>query len=272
MEFINGSLVMCHEDLPGALIELLEVGQTPSSSNLLLHHPPEALHGIQMVSTARGQKMQTKLLVPVRQRRRTLVRPMEATAIDHHDHLFPCAAKERHHLMDILAKPLSLKMGHDFIADFRRPILDGTKHAQQHTAGHAAPTPIAHPGLAFESLLAFDLASAQRAYGQAIPVGFPPPAGARQGKAPQDRFIGIEQDNLATLGAVVERREVDRRVGQGCRGRRQLPCWRAGAERIFFKTKRTLSRPSWTPVGCAKPVASSRQLHWEECEPCWSGS
>ena len=43
MEFINGSLVMCHEDLPGALRELLEVGKTPSSSNLLLHHPPEAL-------------------------------------------------------------------------------------------------------------------------------------------------------------------------------------------------------------------------------------
>jgi hypothetical protein len=272
VEFINGSLVMCHEDLPGALIELLEVGKTPSSSNLLLHHPPEALNGIQMVSTARGQKMQMKLLVPVRQRRRELVRPMDATAIDHHDHRFPRAAKERHHLMDIVAQPLSLKMGHDFIADFRRPILDGTKHAQQHTAGHAAPTPIAPPGLAFERLLAFDLAAAQRADGQAIPVGFPPPACARQGKAPQDRFIGIEQDNLATMGTVFERREVDRRVGQGCRGRRQLPRWPAVAERIFFKTKRTLSRPSWPPVCCANTVASSRQLHWEEREPCWSGS
>jgi hypothetical protein len=35
-------------------------------------------------------------------------------------------------------------------------------------------------------------------------LGFPPPAGAGQGKAPQDRFIGIEQDNLATAGLVLE--------------------------------------------------------------------
>jgi hypothetical protein len=74
------------------------------------------------------------------------------------------------------------------------------------------------------------------------------------------------------MGAVFERREVDRRVGQGCRGRRQLPRWPAVAERIFFKTKRTLARPIWTPVCCANTVASSRQLHWEEREPCWSGS
>ena len=269
---IDGSLVMVHEYAAHALIELLEVGKTPSGPDPVLHHAPETFHGIQMVSTARWQKMQMKLRVPVRQRRGELVRPMDATAIDHHDDRFPRAAKERHHLMDILAKPLSLEMGNDFKEDFRRPILDGTKHAQQHPAGHAAPTPIAHPDLAFEGLFAFDLAPAQRAYGQAIPLGFPPPAGTGEGKAPEDRFIGIEQDNLATTGTVFERCEVDRRVGQVCRGRRQLPCRPAVAERLFFKTTRILSRPSWTPVCCANTVASSRQLHWEEREPCWSGS
>ena len=269
---IDGSLVMVHQHAAHALIELLEVGKTPSGPHPVLQHAPETCDGIPMVSTARWQKMQMKLLVPVCKRRRELVRPMDATAIHHHDHLFPCAAKERHHLMDRLAKPLSLTMGNDLKADFRRPLLDSTKHAQQHTTGYAAPAPVAQPGLAFEGLLALNLAPAQRAYGQAIPLGCPPPAGAGQGKAPHDRFIGIEQDNLTPTGAVFERREVDRRVGQVCRGRRQLPRWPAVAERIFFKTKRTLSRPSWTPVCCANTVASARQLHWEEREPCCSGS
>jgi hypothetical protein len=47
---------------------------------------------------------------------------MDATAIDHHDDRFPRAAEDRHHLMDILAKPLGLKVGNDFKEDFRRPI------------------------------------------------------------------------------------------------------------------------------------------------------
>lgn len=202
---IDGSLVMVHQHAAHALIELLEVGETPSGPDPVLHHAPEAFNGIQMVSTARWQKMQMKLVVPVRKRRRELVRSMDATAIHHHDNLFPRAAKERHHLMDILAKPLGLKMGNDFKEDFRRPILDGPKDAQQHPTGHAAPTPIAHPDLAFEGLLAFDLAPAQWAYRQAIALGFPPPAGTGEGKAPQDCFISIEQDNLAPTGTVFER-------------------------------------------------------------------
>jgi hypothetical protein len=54
VEFINWSLLMRHEDLPGALIELLEISETPSSSNLLLHHPPEASDGVEMVATMGG--------------------------------------------------------------------------------------------------------------------------------------------------------------------------------------------------------------------------
>src|SRR5690349_2863268 len=108
---IDGSLVMVHQHAAHALIELLEVGKTPSGPNPVLHHAPETFDGIQMVSTARWQKMQTKLLVPVRQRRGELVRPMDPTAIDCHDDLFPRAAKDGHHLMDILAKPFGIKLG-----------------------------------------------------------------------------------------------------------------------------------------------------------------
>ena len=51
----------------------------------------------------RRQEMQPKLLVPVGQRRRELVRPVDATAIGDHDDLFLGVAKDGHHLMDILA-------------------------------------------------------------------------------------------------------------------------------------------------------------------------
>src|SRR5262245_65502432 len=95
---------MVHQYAAHALIELLEVGKTPSSPDLVLQHAPETFNRIQMVAASRGQKIQLKLLVPVRKRRREFVRPMDPTEIDHHNDLFPRAAKDVHHLIDILAK------------------------------------------------------------------------------------------------------------------------------------------------------------------------
>ena len=115
---IDGALVMVPQHAAHALIELLEVGKTPSGPNPVLHHAPETFDGIQMVAAARGQKMQLKLRVPVRKRRGELARPMDPTAIDCHDDLFPRAAKDGHHLMDILAKPFGIKLGDHFIEHF----------------------------------------------------------------------------------------------------------------------------------------------------------
>ena len=151
---------MCHEHTARALIELLEVGKTPPGPDPVLHHAPETLNGIQMMSASRWQKMQMKLLWPVLKRRRELVRPMDTTAIDYHDDLFPSAAKDSHYLMKILAKPLGIKMGDDFIEDFRGPILDGPKHTEPHATRHTAPGAIAYPCVPFESLLTSDLTSA----------------------------------------------------------------------------------------------------------------
>jgi len=127
---IDGSLVMVQQHAAHALLELLEVGKTPSGPNPGLHHAPETFDGMQMVSTSRWQKMQTKLLVPVRKRRRERVRPVDATAVDDHDHRLPRVAKERPQWMDILAKPFGIKLGDDCIEDLRGPILDGTKHGR----------------------------------------------------------------------------------------------------------------------------------------------
>ena len=102
------------------------------------------------------------------------------------------------------------------------------------------------------TLFAFDLALAQRACGQAIALGAAPPAQPGQGKAPQDRFVFIEQDDLASASPVLQGREFERAIGEISRGGIEPAGGAAVAQRVFFKTQRTLSRPSWTPVCWAK--------------------
>src|SRR5918912_3201267 len=163
-------------------------------------------------------------------------------------------------------------MRHDFVEDFRGPMLDRPDDAEQHAARDPAPGAILPPRVAFEGLLAFDLTRAQWAYGEARPRGGAPPAGAGQGKAPQDGFVGIEQHDLTTARPVLQGRQGERAIGESRRVGIKTPGGAVVAYRLFFNTPRTLSRPSWTPVSRARTVASSRQLHWEETAPCWKGS
>src|SRR6266568_2651421 len=104
--------------------------------------------------------MEAKLIAVVVEGRVELVRPMDPTAIDDHHDLFADCAERRHDLMNILAELLRIKVRHNFVEDFGGPILHGAKHAEQHAAGDPAPGAIASPRLAFEGLLAFDLALA----------------------------------------------------------------------------------------------------------------
>jgi hypothetical protein len=121
-----------------------------------------------------------------------LMRPMDPAAIDDHDDLCADCAEGRHHLMDILAQLLGIKMRDDLREDFGCPILDGANHAEQHAARDAAPRAIRQPRLAFESLFPFDLRVAQWVGGQARALGAAPPAQPGEGKAPQDGFIFVE--------------------------------------------------------------------------------
>ena len=136
--------------------------------------------------------MEAKRVVVVLKGRVELVRPMNPAAIDDHHDLFAGFAEGCHHLMDILAQLLGIKVGHDFIEDFGRAVLHRPNDAEQHPAGNAAPRAILQPRLTFETFFAFDLALAERTGGQARALGTAPPAQSRQGKAPQDRFIFIE--------------------------------------------------------------------------------
>jgi hypothetical protein len=197
------SLVLRHEHSARALAELMQIGKAPSGANPVLHHTPEAFNGIQVVTTMGWEQIQPKLFVPVSQRRCELFRPMDATAVGDHDDLFPGVAKEGHHLMDILAQPLRIKMGYDLVEDFRGPILDGTNDAEQHPAGDAAPRALLQPRLAFEAFFAFDLALAQGTYREASALGFAPPACPRESKTPHDRFIFVEQNDLTPTGPIL---------------------------------------------------------------------
>jgi len=59
--------------------------------------------------------MEAKRSVVVIECRVELVRPMDTAAIDDHHDVFAGFAEGCHHLMDVLAQFLGVKMGHNFI-------------------------------------------------------------------------------------------------------------------------------------------------------------
>src|SRR6266567_9619345 len=73
VKLIEWSLVMRHEHSARAVIELMQIGTTPPSTDSVLHHAPEAFNRIEVVSAVSRQEMQPKLFVPVCQRRRERV-------------------------------------------------------------------------------------------------------------------------------------------------------------------------------------------------------
>ena len=121
-----------------------------------------------------------------------LMSPVDAAPVDDHDDLFAGFAERGHHLVDILAQLLGIKVGNDFIEDLRGAILDGADDAEQHAAGDATPGAILHPRMAFAGLLVCDLALAQGTYWEADALGGAPPAHTGQGKTPQDGFVFVE--------------------------------------------------------------------------------
>ena len=114
-EGIDGLLLMHHKYAAHAPVELLEIGKTAAGPNLVFQYTPKAFNGIEMVTAAGGQELQPKAPLPMEQCRGERVRTVDATAIDDHHHLFPRGCKCGHHLMDILPKPLSLKLGDDLM-------------------------------------------------------------------------------------------------------------------------------------------------------------
>ena len=51
MKRINGPFLMGHEYLAHALVELMQMRETPSRSTRVLHDAPEAFDGVEVVAT-----------------------------------------------------------------------------------------------------------------------------------------------------------------------------------------------------------------------------
>ena len=114
-------------------------------------------------------------------------------------------------------------MWHDFIEDFGGAILDRPQDTESPAAGHTAPGALADPRLTFERLFTSNLTLAQWTCGEAIALGAAPPTQPREGKAPEDRFIFIEQNDLATAGLVLEGGEFEGAIGEVRGGRIESP-------------------------------------------------
>jgi hypothetical protein len=123
-----------------------------------------------------------------------------------------------------------------------------------------------------QGLLAVDVARAQGADGEAHALGGAPPAGAGQGKAPENGFVFLEHKALTPTRLVLEGSACERAIGEVCGGGIEATSGTIGAYVLFFQTPRTLSRPSWTPVCWASTVARARQLHGEGMAPCARGA
>ena len=240
-----------------SVVELMQIGQTPSGADPVLHHTPEAFHGMQMVTTVGREHMQPQLFVPVGQRRCALLRPVDATAVGDHDDLLPGMATEGHHVMHLLAQPLRITMGDDLRADLRGALVDGRDDAEQDPAGAAAPRAILPPRRALEACFACDLALAQGAYREASALGCAPPARPGQGKTPHESFLFVEPHDLPPTGPSLSGGQCERSPRQRSRGRRKPPGGTAVADIFFFHTSRILSRRSWPPGWRARTGASS---------------
>jgi len=51
MKRINRSLLMGHEHVSRALVELMQIRKTPSGADRVLHHTPEAFDRVEVVPT-----------------------------------------------------------------------------------------------------------------------------------------------------------------------------------------------------------------------------
>ena len=67
VKLIYWSYLMFHEDSTRAMVELMQIGKTPSGTEPVFHHAPEAFNRIEVVAAPGRQEMQAKLLVPVHQ-------------------------------------------------------------------------------------------------------------------------------------------------------------------------------------------------------------
>jgi hypothetical protein len=133
---------MRHKHVAGTLVERWEIAPTSSRANGVLHHPPEAFDRIEVMAAVGWQAMEAQLLLIVVEGRVELMRPMDPAPIDDHHHLCAGFAEDRHHLMEILAQFLGIKVRHNFIETngvSRLQTNDSYSTCRSYCHGHTLP-------------------------------------------------------------------------------------------------------------------------------------
>jgi len=153
---------MRHKHLACALLEQMEMGQTPSGADGILHDAPQAFTRGEVVPTMGGEARAAPLAVIGLQGRLELVRPRHPAAIDDHHDLCAGLAERCQHLREVLAQFLGITMGDDFREDFGGAIRHSAEDREQDPAGDAAPGAVAYPGLALPGFLTVALTLTQR--------------------------------------------------------------------------------------------------------------
>jgi hypothetical protein len=263
---------MGHEHVACALRERRQIRQTPSGAERVFHDAPEACAGMEVRPTRGREAMEAPLALRVIASRVKRMRPMDAAALDDHPHLFASLAAGRHPLMAIWTSLLGSKVRNDCRDDCGGALLASADDAEQHAPREAAPRAVLPPRLPWGPFVLFALALAQRACGQALPLGAVPPAQPGQGTAPHARCLFIEQDARPSPCALLPGSACKSASGESSRRGMEPSRGTAGAERVVFQRPRTLSRPSWIPVCWASTGASARPLPWEARAPGWRGA
>jgi hypothetical protein len=197
--------------------------------------------------------METKRAVVMVECRVELMRPMDPTPVDDHHDLFLGSAEDRHHLVDIVAQVLRIKVGHDFIEDFRGAILDRADDVQQDPAADPAPGAMLRPDLAFEGFFPFDAVGAERAGGQTIALDTARPPSMQEGKTPHDSLVRVEQDDLAAPRPILQSSQVDGALGEVCGRGIEASRGTTVAQRIFLRRHGCFRGPSGSQFGALKP-------------------
>jgi hypothetical protein len=130
---IDGLLLVSQEHTSCAMIQLMEISETSSRANGVLHDAPKAFHGVEMMACTSRQQMQAEAPLVMGEGCLQGLGAVNTTAGEcHHDWWgLRVFAKRVHELMEELAQCVGVKMRHHFPEDFVGTILDGTHHGEQ---------------------------------------------------------------------------------------------------------------------------------------------
>ena len=130
--------------------------------------------------------------------------------------------------------PLGVNIRFALIDNVCCSVLEETNLVKFFPARNPSPVARASPSVTFKRFLSFDLAASQLLCVQTCSRSAAPPAQPMQSKAPQNRFVYIEQDDLTPACLVLECSKSDRGIRECSQVESQPTCGAIEAHRVSF--------------------------------------